>query len=190
MLKFTIRISILAGCFLLMSRCVPAQEIVHALTGTVSSTNPIAKTITVYTDNRSEGRFKDMTNPGTRIVFDKKLRAGATPADSFKENGSYAIVYYFGDGNVRTAVALRNLGKGPFTRSIGSVVKFDKGNHSISIKNQSGAIESFNIKPETVIETGTGAMEGSKYQPQGDDHVKVTASVENGGSTALFIVAL
>ncbi len=50
------------------------------------------------------------------------------------------IVYYYGVGTVRTVVALRSLGPGPLTKSRGTVVKFDKGDHPLSIKNQSGAI--------------------------------------------------
>jgi hypothetical protein len=80
------------------------------VTGTVNNINLTAKTITVVTDDGSGGTFKAMTNSKTPVEFDKTLRADATAADAFKKNETRVIVYYFGEGDERTAVALRDLG--------------------------------------------------------------------------------
>jgi hypothetical protein len=71
-------------------------------------------------------------------------------------------------------MALRSLGPGPFTKSRGTVVKFDKGDHSLSIKDQSGAIESFKISPSTFADSAAGAVEGFKFEPRKGDQVQVS----------------
>jgi hypothetical protein len=187
MKKVLLRFSILAGCFLLASLAATAQEVEHALVGTVSSIDPTAKTITVKTDDGSEGLFKDMINSKTRIEFDPNIRTDATAADEFKKSGTRVIVYYFGMGDVRTVVALRSLGPGPFTKSTGTVVDFDSNKHSLLIKDKSGTVGSFKITSDTVVETGMGAREGLYYQPQKGDQVRVNATGTNGSTIALFI---
>ena len=189
MSKGKLKIWILTACFLYVSAATTAQEVVHALTGTVLSVNASAKTIAVYTDDYSEGTFKDMTNPSTPIDFDKNIREVSTSADTFNKKGAYALVFYYGVGDVRTAVALKSLGPGPFTKNTGTVVKIE-GRNSISIAEGSGSIRSFTLTSNTVAETEYGAVIGSKYQPHKGEKIRVTASVVNGKATALFINSL
>jgi len=73
--------AILCGCVIaagLGSFAVSAhaQQVVHALTGTVSGTDELSKTLIVFQDNGTEGQFKDMTTGKSRVVIDKKNRAG------------------------------------------------------------------------------------------------------------------
>ena len=189
MKKGLLRFSILVGFLGLASFAATAQEVVHALVGTVSSINPAAKTITVKTDDGAEGLFKDMIGSKTQIEFDKNVRKDATASEEFKKSGTYVIVYYFGTGNVRTVVALRSLGPGPFTKSSGTVVKFEDREHSISIKEVSGVVKSFKITSNTIAETDGGAIEGLKVRPNNGDLVRVTATAADGSATALLINA-
>ena len=189
MLRLALSAGIVVGYLSLTAASATGQEVIHALTGTVSSIDPAAKTITVYTDNQSKGVFKDLTNQQKDVRFDKKVRAVATSADAFNKKGAYVIVYYFGDGTVRTTVGLRNLGAGPFTRSSGTVAKFDSKEHSISIKEQSGVVDSFKVTSDTVAETDTGVTEGLKYHPEKGDQVQVIATGANGTAIAQFIDA-
>jgi hypothetical protein len=181
------RICLFVGCLLLASVVATAQEVVHAVTGTVNNINLTAKTITVVTDDGSGSTFKAMTNSKTPVEFDKTLRADATAADAFKKNETRVIVYYFGEGDERTAVALRDLGTGPFKKSSGTVIKFERGEHSLSIKDQTGGIESFKVTRSTVADTGSGAVEGLKFEPGKGDQVQVISTGENGSATALFV---
>lgn len=164
-----------------------AQEVVHALTGTVSSIEAEAKTITVFTDKGSQAQFRPLANPQAKLVFDKKIRANATAAETFNENGKYVIVFYFGTSDIRTAVALRSLGAGPFTSATGTVVKFDGKSHSITIKDSSGTVQSFNITADTIAETGVGVMDGFKFHTDQGNQVRVVASTATGSPTVLFI---
>ncbi len=166
-----------------------AQEVVHALAGIVSSINPTAKTISISTDDGSGGFFKDLVNSNVSLDFDKTIRADSTPVDAFTKKGAHVIVYYFGDGDVRTAVALRDLGGGPLQKISGSVYKFNKHEHLLIMKDAAGTSESFHIDPKTVAETAVGAVEGGKFDPKTGDHVRVTAPLADGTQDALFIRA-
>ena len=64
-----------------------AQETVSALAGTLTAIDAAAKTITVKTDDGSEGLFKDDTDSKVKIEFDKNLRAQTTAADAFAGTG-------------------------------------------------------------------------------------------------------
>ena len=186
-MKNFLKTLILAGCILSVPIASTAQEVVHALTGTVRAIDPSHKTITIFTDNGSEGLFKDLTNPKMKVDLDKKLRADVSTVEAFKGEGAYVIIFYFGDGEVRTAVALRSLGSGPFTNDVGTVLKLDGRDHLLSIKDKTGMVKAFKIASDTVAETDTGAVNGLRFQPEKDDQVRVVATVVNGTPTALFV---
>jgi hypothetical protein len=190
MLRLFLRTCILVGCFSLVSLAATAQEVVHALSGTITSIDASAKTITVNTDDGSQGLFKDMTDSNIQIEFDPNIRKDTTAADEFQKSGVRVIVYYFGTGDIRTVVALRSLGAGPFTITSGSIVKFNKVDQTFSIKDTSGMIKTFNISSDMVAEISTGASEKSGFHPSKGDSVRVTAAMVNGSATALFINTL
>jgi hypothetical protein len=174
------------GSLVFVSVPSAAQEVIHALTGTVSSINSASKTITVFQDNGSKSVFADMTNSKTHIEFDKRIAAETTAADAFNKPGAYAIVFYFGESDERTAVALKSLGKGPFTSTVGTVEKFDRA-HAIAVADNTGAVQTFKINAQTVAEGDLGVVEGRKFQAQKGDRVRVVSSTEEGTPTALFV---
>jgi hypothetical protein len=175
------------GCLGLAAASLPAQEVVHALTGTVSAINSITKTMTVFQDNGSQGLFADASNPKMRFVFDKKIEAAATPANAFNTKGAYAIVFYVGEADSRTVVAVKSLGAGPFTSAVGTVEKFDGRDHSITIEDASGAAHTFKIDDQTIAEGAFGAEEGLKFHADKGDQVRVVSSKVDGTPTALFL---
>ena len=185
-----IKVCLLIGCFMLATLTATAQEVVHALCGAVRSINSTAKTISVATDDGSEGLFQDFTKPTVSLDYDKKIRAEATAADAFTKNGVRVIVYYFGNSDVRTAVALQDPGTGPFETTIGTVVKFNRKEHVLTLMNKLGVEETFHLNPKTVAETAMGAVEGYELDLQVGDQVRVAASPVNGSESALFIRAL
>jgi hypothetical protein len=190
MLRWISKNCVLLGCFSLATAAAPAQQVVHALAGTISSINAAAKTITVITDDGSGGTFRDLTDTKTPLEFDKGLRAGATPAAAFKDQQGHVVVYYFGEGEIRTAVALRELGPGPFTVVSGTVDKFEKRTHSFSIKTEAGTEDSFKITSDTVADIGSGATEGLKFEADKGYQVRVVSANLNGVPTALFVIIL
>ena len=163
-----------------------AQQVVHALTGTVSSINSATKTISVFQDNGIQGLFSDGTDSKARFSIDKKVALETTAAEAFKSAGAYVVVLYYGSDPDRTAVALKNLGSGPFTSVTGMVIKFD-GKHSIAVADEAGATQEFKISQDTIGEGYMGAVVGYKFQAQKGDKVRIVASKDASGPTALFV---
>ncbi len=178
---------VFAGCLGPLAVVATAQEVVHALTGTVSSVDDLSKTLTVFQDNGSEGQFKDMTSAKTHVVIDKKIALDSSAAEANKKKGTYVIVFYFGDNEGRSAVALKNLGAGPFTSTEGTVTKFEAKQHSITLQDKSGAVQTFKIAENTVAEGYMGAVDGYKFQASKGDHVRVVGTTDSGAVTALFM---
>jgi hypothetical protein len=180
--------ALLGGCVIgCVVAAVPsgAQEVVHALTGTVRTINETAKTITVFQDNGSEGVFQQMSNPKTRIAFDKRVADATTDATKFDKSGVYAIVFYFGSGNP-TAVALKSLGAGPFESTVGTVTKVE-GHNRITVTDKSGAVHTFKIDKDTVAEGGMGVVVGEKFNVRNGDQIRVVSTSVGSDSTALFM---
>lgn len=169
---------------------VSAQEVIHAVTGTVTAINPAASYITVLQDNGSTVQYLDQTNHKKRIDFDKRIAAETTAADVFKNKGAYVIVFYFG-GDVadRTVVALKDLGAGPFTAAAGTLQEYDGRAHSLSLQDKTGKLQTFRLTPETVAESDFGVVEGVKFSAHKGDQVRVVASTVDGTPTALFVRA-
>jgi len=163
-----------------------AQQVVHALTGTVSSINKASQTVGVLQDVGGDLVFQSPSGSKERVAFDKKIGAGTIAADAFKEDGAYVIVFYYGGSDSRTVVAFKNLGKGPFSSTVGTVKKIEKA-HAITVQDQSGALQTFKIGSDTVAESYAGAVDGSKFQASGGDKVRIVSSVVDGNPTALFI---
>ncbi|HTB96024.1 MAG TPA: hypothetical protein VK716_03380 [Terracidiphilus sp.] len=178
----------IAGCLGLVSLPLAAQEVVHALTGTVSSVDAAQKTVTLLQDTGSTAVFQDKTNGKMPSSFDKKIHAENTEADAFKKSGAYAIVFFcYGQNDARTVVGLRDLGAGPFTSAVGTVTRFEGHEHSISVTDDKGVVETFKISEDTVGEGGYGAVNGLKFQAQKGDHVRIVGTTAGGNLTALFI---
>jgi hypothetical protein len=187
MLKTSLHISILAGFLIMLGLPAAAQEIVHALTGTVSAIDPSHKSITLLRDGGSSITFNVMSSSKTRIRFDKRIEDEATSAQQFHTQGAYVILFYFGLDPNRTAVALKNLGQGPFSSTMGTVTSWDDHNHKLVVAGKDGKTHSFTVDAQSVAETYGGAVNGSDFDPDRGDHVRVISTMNNGTPTALFI---
>jgi hypothetical protein len=188
MMKPIFRTCFLAVCFAPIATMVQAQQMVHALSGTVKSSNAKIGMTEVQTDDGSSGHFRWMLFADPEAVnFDKTISADTVSADKFTATGHHAIVYYFGEDTVRIVVALRDLGDGPVESHIGTVVKMDRHDHLLIIKNSAGTEETFHIDPKTVADTAKGVSVGFKFDLNKDETVRVTAAQANGSATALLI---
>lgn len=189
MSKWLFRIPVLLAYSLLAAQILTAQEVVHALTGTVNSIDSASKTFSVTTDDGSVSVFDQMTGSHKSSEVEKALRNGAVAAGAFNQSGAHVILYYTGWGDPRTAVAFLPIGAGPFTVASGTVVKFDKGDHTLTIKEPSGTVGTFKLAQDTVAETGTGAMESFKFDLAKGQQVRVTSTQVNGIEKPVFIYA-
>lgn len=164
-----------------------AQEVVHALTGTVSSIDSASKTITVFQDNGNQGVFTEADGGKGRYAFDKKLAQQTTQAGAFSSQGAYAIVFYYGVIEHPTVVAVKSLGKGPFDSTEGTIDSFNSHDRSITVTDKSGAAKTFKLAADSIAEGDTGAIEALKLQARKGDHVRIVSQVVDGAPTALFI---
>lgn len=187
MRKVFVSVCLLAGCVILFPLTLASQEVIHALTGTISVINPSGKTITVFQDAGSRAVFDDMVNHKTAIAFDKKIAAETTAATAFDKQGAYAIIFYYGDGDDRTAVAVKNLGAGPFSSTTGTVTNADTHTHTVTVKDSSGAEHTYRIDATTVAEGYAGVVPGLKFDPQRGDNLRVVSSAHGGEQVALFL---
>ncbi len=186
MLREVVRTCVFAGCFSLAISGAAAQEVVHAFAGTVSGVSAKTGKITVVASDNSQGIFKPLADPSSAAALDKKMRDGTVPPDTAIKVGTYVIVYYFSNGKVRTAIALRDLGPGPFTEDSGTIVKLES-KHSLLVQCKSG-LQSFKIGPDTIAETTLGVVEGYKFQPEKGDEVRVVMSGTDTNGALLFIM--
>ena len=186
-MKQTLCECIVACSLLFVGPQLVAQQIVHALCGTVSSINTANQTITLFQDSGSPATFRVMASSGVRIAFDKKIADEVTAAKEFQKKGAYVVLFYFGTDDNRTAVALKSLGKGPFSSTTGEVIDWSGRNHKLSLRDKDGAIHSFLIDPKAVAETYLGVVNGSKVDLDKGERVRLVSSLNDGTSTVLFI---
>lgn len=164
-----------------------AQMVVHALSGTVQATDAKANTMSVIANDGSKKMFSTAGSSGSAADLNNELRNGTVSASGFSKVGDQVIVYYTGYGDSRTAVALRDLGPGPFVKATGKVVHFDKHSHVLTLKPADGPVQQFHLDDKTVAETMLGAVQGDKADLEKGTEVRVTGSAENGSNTARFI---
>lgn len=176
-----------AACVITVSSAC-AQERVYAVSGTVTSINPKIQMTEVDTDDGTTGHFRWIAKPGPAIDFNKSVSADATQPDKFTAKGDHAIVYFFGEGDVRTLVGLHDLGSAPVTITTGNVVKLNRKDHTLTLKKSSGEEVVFHLDPKTVVATTDGVMEDFKYDINKGDPVRVTSTQSSGADTAWLVM--
>ncbi len=170
-----------AGC-----SAVYAQQIVHAVTGVVTSVDPANNTITIKTNDDSAGVFKYQKGGKTELVFDKDVRNGTTEPASFNKIGDHVVAYYVDMGFVnRTIVALKDFGPSALKSTSGTVVK--NKHHEIVLRTDAGSTESFEISRDASAETPQGVVSGFKFDVDPGTRVTVRYTEEGGRMIAQFI---
>jgi hypothetical protein len=164
-----------------------AQEVVHAVSGVVTAVYPAEDTITLRTNDNSSGVFLYHKELKADIEFDKEVRSGTTQPDGFNKIGDHVIVYYFGDGDERTIVALKDFGPAALNVASGTVVA--SKHHAIIIKTDAGKTESFDIAKDASAETSVGVVSGLKFDASEGDRVTVRYLKTGGLNVAQFIRA-
>jgi hypothetical protein len=180
------RIFVFAAGLVLVTSSAIAQQRVHALSGTVTAIHPKLHMIEVATDDGSSGQFEFLKS-GTSIEFDKSVSADATAPDKFETTQAHVIVYFVGQGDVRSVVAVHPLGDGQLKTIKGTVVKFNRHDHLLIVKNDAGSEQTFTLDAKTIADTETGVTPGFKADFDRGRMVRVTALESNGTTTALLV---
>ena len=186
MSKFWMKRIFLLGFVSAACSAIYAQEIVHAITGVVTSVNPADNTITIKTNDGSAGVFNYQKGGKAELVFDKEVRNGTTEPASFNKIDDHVVVYYVDMGFVdRTVVALKDFGPSALKAASGTVVKTK--HHEIVLKTDTGATESFEVARDASAETPQGVVSGFKFDIDLGTKVTVRYTEEGGRMIAHFI---
>ena len=164
-----------------------AQMVVHAMSGMVKAVNPDSKTMDVTVDNGDTSQFKLPTKAKVTLDFDKALQLDSVNASDFQHVGDYVVVYYYGYGNDRTAVAVKDLGAGPFLKIEGTVVSFDKHDRTMTVKDDAGKSQAVTLTDHMVLDSGVNVSSGRGYEPHKGYHVIATYTQAGDKNTAVLV---
>jgi len=162
-----------------------AQMVVHAVSGMVKAVNPDSKTMDVTADNGDTSQFKLPSK--AKVTLDKSLQSDAVIASNFQHVGNYVVVYYYGYGNDRTVVAVKDLGAGPLQSIEGTVFSFDKHDRTMTVKDDGGKSQTIALNDQMVVDVGTNVTSGRGYAPHAGYHVIVTYAQAGDKNSAVFV---
>ncbi len=161
-----------------------AQWAIHALAGTLKSTNRSA--FVLNTDDGTPGDFQVPNLSKVNMTFDKEVRAETIAPDKLTGNAGQVIVFFYGDGVVRTAVAVESVGAGPFQKLTGTVLKYDKHAHILTLQTDAGE-KTFPIGEKTIVDTPDGVVPGHKFNAGRGDHLRLLAQKKDGQEQTLLV---
>lgn len=181
-----LRLAIVVITTAMLSGAAGAQMVVHAVTGIVKAVNN-SQTMDVAVDEGSTSEFKLSETKKVALDFDNVLRADSVDANKFQHVGDFVVVYYYGFDNNQTAVAVKDLGAGPFQKIDGTVTSFDKHTRTLTVKDDGGKTDQFALSDHLVVDTGMSVASGRGYDPHKGYSVRVTYTSSEGKNTAVFI---
>ena len=82
----------------------------------------------------------------------------------------------------RLGAALQRIYSGVY-----EVTGFNRHDHLLTMRDSTGKSLSFHVGPKTVVESAFGVVDGSRFNAQKGEQVRVTAGFANGKEDALFI---
>lgn len=171
----------------MLSASAGAQMVVHAVSGVVKAIDPHANTMQLTVDSGDTSQFNLPNGAKVTLDFDKALQSDSVNADKFQHVGDYVVVYYYGYDDNQTAVAVKDLGAGPFEKIDGTVVSYDKHARTMMVKDDAGKSESFALGDHLVVDTGVSVAAGRGYDPHKGWQVRVTYTKTGDKNTAVFV---
>ena len=162
-----------------------AQEAVHAVSGVVTAVNAQAHTLTVTSDDGAVDTFSAPATVTASLDFDSNVRTETAPAAAFNKTQDVVVVFFYGNTAVPTAVAVQDLGPAPIRTVTGTVAKYDKHTHAVTVSQTSGKKGTYQIGPRTVADSPTGVEQGDRFTPEKGDDVHMTLA--STGNDVLFL---
>ncbi len=172
----------LAGALALStSLSLAAQDLVHAVDGTVKKLDSGTKTVVVETKDGTEHTFhyaSDVTIDGA-----SDTKKGAVDAAHGVTEGSKVAVHYTVEGGKETAHEVDKIGDDGLKTTDGTVSHIDRGAKTIAVKTSDGTEETFHLTDRAAKDTGKDVAEGT------DKTAKVTVyyTEKAGVKTAHFV---
>jgi len=134
----------------------------HAVAGDVEKVSDDGKKITIKTAD------------GTEDVFATSGKAVATGA----KEGSHVIVHYTGVGAEKTAVGVKDAGKGTWEVTKGTVTKVGEGGKAVTVKLADGTEKTFDVSKEAAVESAHGVKTAGMYTGKAGDKVVLYSTVD------------
>jgi hypothetical protein len=185
MRQLSLKVLLLLGCFS-TAVSLHAQQIVHAVSGVVTGVDATAQTITLKTNDGSDGLFRYDKSAKPDLIFDKEIRSGTVAPSSFDKVGDHVVAYYYDKGfSSRMLVALKDFGPQGLEHASGTLVK--TGHHDIVLKTDSGALQTFGIARDASAETPSGVVSGSRFSADPGTKVTVRYTDDGGKMVVQFI---
>lgn len=177
------RVVAVASCLFVCSG-MPAQMSVHAVAGQVKAVSAGGLDVQVM-----PGAVSHFSLPAKAQAtdFPSDLQGESTPAREFHKVGDYMLVFFYGFGNQRTAVAVKDLGAGPYTKVAGTVEDFDKHARKVKVRDDSGKETDYVLADRLIVDSDLGATNGRRYSPHKGDALLLTCSGGDAPGTVAFL---
>ena len=170
------------GAFALsMSMSLLAQDVVHAVDGTVKKVDTGSKTLVVDTKDGTEHTFHYTSDLAVDGAKDAKKGTLAGLGD-VKEGGKVAVHYTSVKG-VETAHEVDRLGDDGLKATKGTVTGIDRGAKTVAVKTEDGSVQTFHLTDRAAKDTGKDIASGAEKTSK----VTVYYTEKAGTKTAHFI---
>src|ERR1700679_1392 len=174
-------LALVSSVILSTSLTLAAQDVVHAVEGTVKKVDAGTKTFVVDAKDGTEHTFhyaSDVTVHGA-----KDTAKGTVDAAHGVAEGSKVAVHYTVVGGKETAHEVDKIGDDGLKTTDGTVTHIDRGAKTIAVKTADGTEETFHMTDRAAKDTGKGIAEGA------DKSAKVTVyyTEKAGTKTAHFV---
>jgi VCBS repeat-containing protein len=171
-------IALVSALALSTSLSFAADDVVHAVDGTVTKIDTTTKTIAVKTADGTEHTFHYL---GDVTVHGSKDAAKGT-VNGVKE-GSKVAVHYTVEGSKETAHEFDNIGDDGLKATDGTVTHVDRGAKTIAVKTADGTVDTFHFSEDAAKDTGKDIGKGTEKSAK----VTVYYTEKAGVKTAHFV---
>jgi arginine repressor len=155
-----------------------AEDVVHAVDGTVQKVDSATKTVVVKTADGTEHTFHYV---GDVTVHGAKDATRGT-VNGVKE-GSKVAVHYTVEGTKETAHEFDNIGDDGLKATEGTVTHIDRGAKTIAVKTSDGSVQTFHFTEHAAKDTGEDIGKGTEKTAK----VTVYYTERAGVKTAHFV---
>lgn len=174
----------LLAALLFVSGICSAQDVVHAVHGTITKVDSASKTVAVKTADGTEHtiKFVDKTTVhGADAAADVTADAAKDSFHGLKE-GSEVVAHYTVKGTEKTAVEVDKVGKDGMKATEGTVTEIDRGTKVVAVKTADGTVQTFKMSDHAVADAGKGVGKGTEKSAK----VTVYYTEESGKKIAHF----